>query len=145
MYNKIMQIYTVGTVIVDSRYSNRLCGPWEILTNFVSNNLTLVDRIRLYLENNPHKNVNQLLTYIANVYNYRLPEKNIERSIIFDNLKQELNIEFNFEEGEDKKAKTKKAKTKKAKTKKAKTKKAKTWMHKKKIKLVLLLVQIFYK
>ena len=97
MYIKLMEIYTVVTVIVDSKYSTRLCGPWEIETNFVTNNLSLIDRIRKYLEKNPDQNVNLLLMYISNTYNYRLPGEKNERLEIFNILKNKLgNIKFNF-------------------------------------------------
>jgi hypothetical protein len=102
MYMKLMELYTVETVIVDPKYQDQLYGPWKIKTDYLTTNLSLIDSIQNYLNENPHLNINTTLIYLSNEYHYRLPEQKKARDKQFDKLKKEFGkINFEIDEVED--------------------------------------------
>jgi len=63
MYMKLMELYTVETVIVDPKYQDQLYGPWNIETDYLTTKLSLIYSSRNYLNKNTH------LATITNVIN----------------------------------------------------------------------------
>jgi hypothetical protein len=82
MYMKLMELYTVETVIVDPKYQDQFYGPWKIETDYWSTNLSLIDSIQNYLNKNPHLNINTTIIYLSNEYNYRLPEHEKQKTFL---------------------------------------------------------------